>query len=124
MLRQFAVLGLVFFGGLAVWRTWHGQSGDWTIAIAIAAVLIGGAGLIAPAVLRPIYMGWMILAFPIGWTVSRIALALMFFLMFTGVAVVFRLIGRDALRLRRPKGDTYWVPKSTPHAGEEYLRQY
>ena len=124
MLRQFAGLWLVVFGGLAAWRAFSGNTGALTIVIGAAAVLIGVAGLIAPAVVRPIYSGWMIVAFPIGWTISKISLGLMFFVLFTAVAVVFRLMGRDALRIRRGQRDTYWMPKAPPRSSEEYLRQY
>jgi hypothetical protein len=74
MLRKFAGLGLVVFGGLAAWRFWYGQTGAWTISLAAAAVVVGVAGLVRPALVRPIYSGWMMAAFPIGWTVSHIAL--------------------------------------------------
>ena len=124
MLRQFAGLWLVVFGGLAAWRMWQGNTGAWTITIGIAAVVIGGAGLIAPAIVRPIYTGWMVLAYPIGWTISKIVLGLMFFVLFTPFGIAFRLIGRDALRLRRAQNDTYWMPKAAPRSGDEYLRQY
>jgi hypothetical protein len=66
----------------------------------------------------------MILAFPIGWTISRVSLGLMFFVLFTIVGIAFRLFGRDALHLRRGQGGTYWMPKPAPRSGEEYLRQY
>lgn len=124
LLRQFAGLWLVFFGGLAAWRYWHGQTGGITIAIAVAAVVVGVAGLIVPAVVRPVFSGWMVLAFPIGWTLSKVALALVFYAVFTPVGVLFRMTGRDALRLHRAKRDTYWMPKPAARSGEDYLRQY
>ena len=124
MLRQFAGLSLVVFGGLAAWRLWHGQTGVVTNVLAIFAVLVGVTGLIAPALVRPIYTGWMIVAFPIGWTVSKIALGLMFFLVFLPVALVFRITGRDALRLKRTSGGSYWLAKPASRSGEEYLRRF
>jgi hypothetical protein len=124
MLRQFAGLWLVVFGGWAVWRLWHGQTGVWTDVLAIGAVVVGGAGLIAPAVVRPIYIGWMIAAFPIGWTISKIVIGLMFYLVFTPVAFVFKLMGRDVLHLKRGEASSYWGPKSDARSGKEYMRQY
>ena len=124
MLRQFAGLWLVVFGGLAAWRAWHGQTGLWTDVLAIGAVVVGGLGLIVPAVVRPIYTGWMIVAFPIGWTVSKLVISLMFYLLFTPVAMVFKLMGRDILRLRRGQASSYWAPKSGARSGQEYMRQY
>ena len=123
MLRQFAGLWLVVFGGLAVWRVISGHTDTWTYGLAIAAVLVGTIGLIWPAAIRPIFTGWMIVAFPIGWTVSKVALGLMFYVMFTIVAIVFRLTGRDLLGLRRRSAASYWAPKTSARSAEEYLRQ-
>jgi hypothetical protein len=124
MLRQFGGLSLVVFGGLAAWRLWHGQTGLWTYALAAIAVLVGVTGLIAPALVRPIYIGWMIVAFPIGWTISHIALGLMFFAVFVPVGLYFRMTGRDALRLKRGKEGSYWLAKPAARSGDEYLRQF
>ncbi len=123
-LRQFGGLCLVVFGGWAAWRLWQGNAGAFTIALAAFAVLVGVTGLIVPAAVRPVFTAWMVVAFPIGWVVSRIALGLMFYGMFTVVGLVFRLAGRDALHLRRSDRETYWRPKPRPRSGEEYLRQY
>jgi protein-S-isoprenylcysteine O-methyltransferase Ste14 len=123
-LRQFAGLWLVVFGGLALWRAWHGQTGVWTDVLGAAAVIVGVAGLVMPAVVRPIYSGWMIAAFPIGWTVSKITLGGVFYLVFTPVAALFRIMGRDPLWLRRGRRETYWTAKATARSGEEYFRQF
>jgi len=124
MLRQFAGLSLVVFGGLAAWRLWQGQTDLWTYGLGIIAVLIGVTGLVVPAMVRPVYTGWMIVAFPIGWTVSKIALGLMFFLVFMPVGLVFRMTGRDTLRLKRTQGGSYWLAKPAARSGDEYLRQF
>ena len=124
MLRQFAGLSLVIFGGIAAWRAYSGTVDGWTIGWALAAVLIGGVGLVAPRAVRPIYQGWMILAFPIGWTVSKVVLGATLYLLFTPVALFFRLIGRDALKLRSRASASYWQSKPGAKSGEEYLRQF
>jgi Saxitoxin biosynthesis operon protein SxtJ len=122
-LRQFAGLWLVVFLGMAAARWWRGQADSWAVALAIVAIVVGLAGLIAPAVVRPIYTGWMVAAFPIGWTVSRIVLGAIFFGVLTPIAASFRGAGRDQLRLRRRSQDTYWLPKRKPAGAGEYFRQ-
>ena len=124
MLRQFAALSLVVFGGIAAWRWYSGVVDGWTLGWAAAAALIGGIGLAVPRAISPVYQGWMVIAFPIGWTVSKLVLGAMLYLMFTPVALVFRLIGRDALKLRRRDSASYWEPKPGAKSGEEYLRQF
>jgi hypothetical protein len=124
-LRQFAGLWLAFFGGLALWQGLvRGQTGLATL-LAVLALTIGPLGLIRPGWIRPIYVGWMVLAFPIGWTVSQVMLALMFYGLFTPIGLLFRLLGRDALhRTRRPEVESYWTPKPAPAGPKSYFRQF
>ena len=52
-----------------------------------------------------------LITFPIGWLVSQALLAIVYFGLFTPVAVVFRLVGRDVLgRKRQSEKTTYWQP--------------
>ena len=123
MLRQFAGLCIVVFVGLAGWRAWHGQAGTFTWALAAFGAVVGVVGLISPSAIKPIYTGWMIAAFPIGWTVSRVVLGMIFFVVLTPISWAFRLSGRDALRLRRRSPKTYWLDKRQPNGAAEYFRQ-
>jgi hypothetical protein len=123
VLRQFAGLCLIFAGGLAAWRAWQGHLDSRTEIVAAAGAVIGLIGLVQPSAIRLIYTGWMIAVFPIGWTVSRLMVFGMFYLVFTPVALIFRAMGRDALQLKRPQGTSYWSTKGTTDAAEGYLRQ-
>ena len=124
MLRQFAGLCLLVFPGLALWRVWRGQPDMIAAALTAAGVLVGAVGLARPPAVRWVFTGWMILAFPIGWVISRIALGLLFFGLITPIALVFRLLGRDVLRRRRPPGTSYWSTKARPADVREYFRQF
>jgi hypothetical protein len=125
MLRQFAGLWLVFFVGFAAWQgIVRGRVGV-ALALAALAVVIGGLGLIRPQLIRPIFVGWMVLAFPIGWTVSLVLLGLVYYGLFLPIGLVFRLIGRDALQLRpRPGVSTYWTPRPAEADVRRYFRQF
>lgn len=122
-LRQFSGLWLVFFLGLAAARWWRGQTDVWAMSLAVLAVVVGVAGLIAPAMVRPIYTGWMVAAFPIGWTVSRVVLGAIFYGVLTPIAASFRMAGRDALRLRRRPAETFWLDRRAAPAARDYFRQ-
>ena len=123
MLRQFAGLWLVVFLGMAAWRWGHGNVGLATQGLAAVAVVVGAAGLLSPTLMKPIWIAWMVAAFPIGWTISRVVLGAIFFLVVTPLAVVFRLMGRDALRLRRTEVSSHWVSKRRAGDLREYFRQ-
>ncbi len=120
-LRQFAGLWIVFFGALAAWQAWRGNS-TWGV---VWALVVGPLGLAKPDVIRPIFVGWMVVAFPIGWTISRLILGLLYYVVFTPLALAFRLTGRDILvRRERPVGDTYWIPKPAVADVRRYYRQF
>jgi len=123
-LRQFAGLFLVVFLAMAGWRAWQGRPDTIAAILAGMAVVVGVPGLLFPALVRPIYTGWMVAAFPIGWTVSKLALGFIFFVIITPVAWVFRLKGRDLLQLKRQDRKTFWQAKSAPSEAREYFRQF
>lgn len=124
-LRQFGGLCLIFFGALGLWealRRGHVNLGAGLIVLGLAG---GALALIRPGWLRPVYVVWMILAFPIGWTISLLVLALMYYGLFTPLGLFFKLIGRDPLdRTLRPDLETYWTPKETPADPRRYLKQF
>jgi len=121
-LRQFGMLCLVLFGGLAIWRWDEGRSGA-AAGFTAAAIVLGGLGAMAPRLLQPVFTAWMAVAFPIGFVVSRVLLAVLYYGVFTPVAMVFRVIGRDALRLRRGDGASYWASRPGRVDPASYFRQ-
>ena len=124
-LRQFGGIWIAFFGGFAAWQGFVRGHEVFAWALAAAAVTVGPVGLIWPQLIRPIYVGWMVLAFPIGWTLSKVVMAVMYYAVFTPVAFVFRLIGRDALALRPVRGtETYWTKKPVAANARSYFRQF
>jgi hypothetical protein len=89
------------------------------------AVVLGIPGLIKPALMRWIFVGWMIVVFPIGWVISQVILGVMYFLILAPVALFFRLRGRDLLnRKAAPEKTTYWSPKETPKDVRRYFQQF
>jgi len=124
-LRQFGGLCVVFFGIIAL-RSWLANpDGRLPIAMGILAAAGGVLGLLAPSALRPVFVGSLVLAFPIGWVVSRVILVLMFGLVMVPLGLLFRLMGRDVLGLRRrADGATYWMAKPAPSDLKSYFRQF
>jgi hypothetical protein len=123
-LREFAALFLIVFTVAAGLRSWRGDTGTLTIALAVTGTAVGLVGLVRPAAIRYLYTGWMIAAFPIGWTISRIIVMALFFLVFTPVALAFRFFGRDALRLHRHTLTTHWTQTDGAEPPESYYRQF
>jgi len=136
-LRAFAVLWLVVFGLLGAYLAWHagafssGMSIQWRqpwrtpILLWLAAASVGLTGMLVPNAVRPIYVVWMGLAFPIGWMVSHFLLGLTYFGLFTTFAVVFRVIRRDALhRAFDRSAKTYWIDREPRTETRQYFKQF
>jgi TRAP-type C4-dicarboxylate transport system permease small subunit len=122
-LRQFALLCLVVFSILSLWQGWARGNLALSAAFAAAALLIGTVGLVRPQAVRWIFVGWMMAAFPIGWTISKLMLILMYFGLLTPLATVLRLAGRDALRRRATQCESYWVKRPAAADVRSYFRQ-
>ncbi len=132
--RQFALLGAALLAGLAGWNIWSAGAASSVLspsALPPSALRTGGAGValaliggIWPAVVRPVYRLALAVTAPIGAVVSRLVLAAIYYLIFTPIALLFRLVGRDELELRR-SGDrkTYWRAARGPRAARDYFRQ-
>ncbi len=70
-----------------------------------------------PALLGPVYRGWMKFALVLGRFNSRIILSIVFYLMFTPISLFFKIVRRDSLNRKiRKDGETYWIDRSQ----EEY----
>jgi hypothetical protein len=124
-LRQFAGLSLVIFGAAACYQGFVRHNWTFAAVLATLAVAIGLPGLLKPSLIRVVHVGAMILAFPIGWTVSKLILGCMFYGLFTPIALLFRIIGRDSLaRRRRPEADTYWLSKNHATNPSSYFHPY
>jgi hypothetical protein len=124
-LREFAEFGMFFLGMVAApWAYFRGHpalaAGFWVLAVVVRLV-----GLWRPERLRTTFVGLSLAAWPIGWVVSHLALVLLYYGVFTPVALVFRLIGRHALARRFDRGAaSYWEPYDPDQGMERYLRQF
>jgi hypothetical protein len=124
VLRQFSAAWLLLFLALALR---HGLVRGHAPAGIIAGLLalVGLAGLWKPACVRWLFVGASVAAFPVGWLVTQLTLALMFYLVLTPVALAFRWRGRDALQLRRRPGRPgFWIERGPPPEAGKYLKPF
>ena len=124
-LRQFA--GIWFPAAAAVISCWVWQLSDATAAIYVltAALAAGAVGVVRPTWFRYVYIGWMVAAFPIGWTVSHLVLAATYYLLFTPLGLAMRLFGRDCMRRNIDlSASTYWMVRKERSDSDRYFRQF
>jgi len=123
-LRQFAGIWFPAFCALIGWLVGK-KTGHWG-AVQLGWAICGMqalAGLIYPAAIRPVFVGLILLTFPIGWVVSHVLLGAIFYLLVTPIGLILRMTGHDPLQLKPPAGGSLWktpVGKTDPAS---YLHQ-
>lgn len=80
-------------------------------------VLIGVLAQFFPRLLRFPYILWMMFAAVLGWVNTRVILGIIFFGMFTPVALFFRMIGKDPLARKFSAKETYRETVPTEEEG-------
>ncbi len=129
-LRQFGVACLVFLpliGWLATGKPRTLAAANLPLLAGLAAIglLLAIVALMKPRVVKPLFVAATAAALPIGMVVGELVLLLIFLLVFTPMALVFRLIGRDALQRHIDRNaKTYWQPKAQPRDAGSYYRQF
>ena len=117
------VVGVVLLA-LAAWNLYRGRMTVVVVFGALGAALFA-AGLFVPGAARAFHAAWMRLAALLGHVNSRVLLTLVYYLVMTPYGVVTRLAGRDPLRRRGAKGESYWVGrKATRQTREQFERLF
>ena len=102
---------------------------DWPQAVNVTLLSLAAIHLIlvliAPNLLTGINRFWMSLGYYFGKVFAPIEMAFIFFLLFAPIAIGMRLFRRDALLIRKNKGDSYWKLRETPRISpESFINQY
>jgi hypothetical protein len=115
-----ASLGLV--SALAWWR-WRVPVAAWLFGCLALVVAVTYYAL--PPLRRPLLLAWRAALRPAQGTVSYLALAIVYFLVFTPVGLILRVMGRDPLERRfEPMVRSYFVRRRTARDSARYFRQF
>ena len=133
-LRQFGfiALGGFAFVALLAWQEWlvfAGGLGDARPYVAGGLLGLGALSallsLVFPRANWPIYAGLTAIALPIGFVLSYVIMATLFYLIIMPIGFLLRLFGKDPLDRRfLPEAKSYWVDAAPPQPKERYFRQY
>lgn len=124
--RQFAGVWLPAAVALIGGMIWY-ATGSLRIPVMVWLVGFCGsiAGLLVPAVGWMLFIAWMYATFPLGWTISHVMLAVIYYGVMTPIGLLVRLVRRDPLRLRFDRSaDTYWIERHAVQDMETYFRRF
>lgn len=113
------------FVGVAGWLQWLEERPNVALACAIAAVLVPAIGVVWREGLRRFYVALMLVTFPIGWVVSNVVLAVLFFGVLTPIGFILRLRRHDPMQQTdAARADSYWHRRNANPPAASYFRQY
>ena len=112
--RKFGVFLALVCGALAIYLAFRSRTAAASAA-GMAALAVGLVAWLEPEALRLLNKAWNRLGLVLAAVINPIAMGILFLGLFTPLAVVLRLAGRDELRLRRaPAGASYWRLRDPP----------
>ena len=124
-LSWFGLLVAAFFGIVGAIVFWQFDAPVTARAIWIAGVGITLLYYVLPPLRRPLYLGWIYAALPIGWVISHVLMGLIFYVVFLLVGLGMRLCRYDPMRRRfDPGASTYWVEHRPGGNPDRYFRQF
>ena len=110
--------------GASLWLRSHVWPA-WTLWLGGIGLITGIACMLAPRAVRPLYLAWMALGCCIGFVVSNVVLAAIYFLVVTPIGLALRLAGRDPLQRGIEHGRvSYWEDVQKTGDAERYFRQH
>ena len=123
-LRKFAITVTVVLAVIGVVLLWKNRAGYQYLWI--VAVLLIVCDWAVPAILKPLYFVWMAFAALLGWIMTRVILGILFYIIFTPIGVIGRLLGKRFLDLRwKAAADSYWEYRKGDRLDpERYEKQF
>ena len=124
-LREFGLLVGAVFAAIGGWWIYRAKFANVSHLFVVIGALLILFGALAPALLRPVHRGWMALAEGMAFVMTRVILAIVFYLVVTPIGIVRRLSGADPLRRRASPAASYWEDYSPrQHDPKHYDRMF
>ena len=107
--RSFGIVFTIFFLVIGLWPLLNQNPiRVWSVSLALLFLFLA---LILPKLLRPLNNAWIKLGEILGKIIAPIIMALVFFIVVTPISFIVRIFGKDLLRLKFTKNDTYWIKR-------------
>ena len=97
---------------------------SWAYVFIAMAMIFLLVTLIKSDALLPLNKLWMRFGLLLGMIVSPIVLGVIFFGLFTPIAILMRLSGRDELRLKYAQKASHWISRGEPIKSESFKYQF
>tara|TARA_X000000368_G_C22685880_1_gene560354 strand:- start:152 stop:529 length:378 start_codon:yes stop_codon:yes gene_type:complete len=104
--------GLIFFAVFLLIGIWPLKDGElirvWSVILCSIFLILG---LLNSKLLSPLNLAWIKFGEYLGRVIAPIVMAIVYFLVVTPIGLFMRMIGKDFLRLKFSKENTYWIKR-------------
>ena len=105
--------GLVFFAIFLIISIWPLLDDKdiriWSLIVSLIFLILG---ILNSNLLKPFNKIWFKFGIFLGKIVSPIIMGLVYFLVVTPTGFIMRFLGKDLLKLKKNKNNTYWLTKN------------
>lgn len=98
----------------------------WIMYLAGGGIVFFLLTVALPKVMKPLYIGWMLLALVLGLIMTRVIVFIVFFTVMTPIGLIMtKLAGKDILKTKaKTAGDTFWVEREPEKELSQYERLF
>lgn len=96
----------------------------WVYVFAATALIFLLITIVKADALLPLNKLWMQFGLLLSKIVSPIVFGIIFFGLFTPIAILMRLWGRDELRLKFKRKTSHWISRSEPIQADSFKQQF
>jgi hypothetical protein len=107
--KSFAILFSIVFLVIGLWPLINSEGlRVWSIVLSAIILILG---LFQPKFLTPFNHGWIKFGEILGSIIAPIVMALVFFTVLTPLSIIIRIAGKDLLKMKFSKENSYWIKK-------------
>ncbi len=107
--RGFGIVFFVVFLLISFWPSIEGQSlRIWPLTVSLIFLVLG---LLNSKLLSPFNLIWVKFGEVLGRIIAPIAMGVVYFIIITPIGLFMRLIGKDLLRTKFSKNNSYWIKR-------------
>ena len=107
--KSFGILFSTVFFLIAIWFFLEdGKIIFWALALAFIFLFVA---FLKKELLKPLNIAWIKLGEVLGKIIAPLVMALIFFFILTPLSFIIRIFGKDLLKLKLSKDNSYWIKR-------------
>ncbi len=110
--QNFGLLFFAIFLIISLWPLFYSENFRiWALGISLVFLILG---VLNSKLLNPFRLSWIKLGDFLGKIIAPVVMGIIFFFILTPIGLLMRIFGKDFLKVKYSKHNTYWLKKEKP----------